>query len=347
MAYRQQSFAALWQERLDRLAANATDAAALMDMSIILQSLSRSRDARLLMDQAIGLQKDYAVVHGDGSGLRILALVTAGDFMANTPIDFLLNGSNAVLLLHYVDGDTPDLDDLPDHDIAFFAIGEGNDHGSVLARMEQLLPRYGRPMMNRDPRLIAGLTRDGVSAMLADEPAIVAPETHRLDRRALMAIAAGEAGGDHLPLESFPVIIRPVGTHAGHGMERIADASALHDYLAAEQGDQFYIAPFIDYRGADGLFNKQRIVLIDGKPYPSHMALSDHWMVHYLSAGMAEDEAKRAVEAAWMENFDSDFARATPPPLPRSTAISGSTISASTARNCLTDDCWSLSSMSR
>lgn len=310
MAYRQQSFAALWQQRLDRLAEDEADAAALMDMAIILQSLSRSRDARLMMDQAIGLRKDYTVVHGDGSGLRILALVTAGDFMANTPIDFLLNGSNAVLLLHYVDGDTPDLDDLPDHDIAFFAIGEGNDHGPVLARMAQLLPGYGRPMMNRDPGLIGGLTRDGVSAMLADEPAILAPGTHRLDRRALRAIAAGEARlGDHLPLGSFPLIIRPVGTHAGHGMERIANASALHAYLAAEQGDRFYIAPFIDYRGADGLFNKQRIVLIDGKPYPGHMALSDHWMVHYLSAGMAEDTSKRAVEAAWMEHFDSDFAQ--------------------------------------
>jgi hypothetical protein len=38
------------------------------------------------------------------------------------------------------------------------------------------------------------------------------------------------------------------------------------------------------------------------------MALSDHWIVHYLSAGMGQSAAKRAVEQAWMENFDTDFA---------------------------------------
>ena len=38
------------------------------------------------------------------------------------------------------------------------------------------------------------------------------------------------------------------------------------------------------------------------------MALSDHWIVHYLSAGMGQSPAKRAVEQAWMEDFDHDFA---------------------------------------
>ncbi|TMV76858.1 tetratricopeptide repeat-containing protein, partial [Thioclava sp. BHET1] len=42
--------------------------------------------------------------------------------------------------------------------------------------------------------------------------------------------------------------------------------------------------------------------------YPSHLAISDHWIVHYLSAGMASDPAKRAVEADWMARFDQDFA---------------------------------------
>ena len=56
------------------------------------------------------------------------------------------------------------------------------------------------------------------------------------------------------------------------------------------------------------LYNKQRIVFIKGKAFASHMALSDHWIVHYLSAGMSQSAAKRAVEQAWMENFDTDFA---------------------------------------
>ncbi len=38
------------------------------------------------------------------------------------------------------------------------------------------------------------------------------------------------------------------------------------------------------------------------------MAVSQHWMVHYLNAGMTESAAKRAEEARFMAAFDSDFA---------------------------------------
>jgi hypothetical protein len=89
-------------------------------------------------------------------------------------------------------------------------------------------------------------------------------------------------------------------------MASIADLAA---YLPTQAADAFYISPFIDYSGPDGRFTKLRIVQIDGRPFASHLAVSDHWIVHYLSAGMAEDPAKRAIEAEWMATFDTDFAR--------------------------------------
>jgi len=39
------------------------------------------------------------------------------------------------------------------------------------------------------------------------------------------------------------------------------------------------------------------------------MAIGDHWMVHYLNAGMAENADKRAEEAAAMANFNGFIAR--------------------------------------
>jgi hypothetical protein len=242
--------------------------------------------------------------------VRLLAFVTPGDFMANTPVDFLLKGSNAVLWLHYVDGETTELDALPAHDVALLAIGEANGHGPVLARMAELLPAFASPIMNNNPGLITSLTRDHVSAMFANEASILSPQTHRIDRTALLDIAARTAElTDTVPGLDFPVIIRPIGTHAGGGLDRLLSVEDLRPYLDGQSGDDFYLAPFIDYRGPDGFFNKQRIVLINGRPFPSHMALSDHWIVHYLSAGMAENAGKRAVEADWMANFDRDFAR--------------------------------------
>jgi hypothetical protein len=91
-------------------------------------------------------------------------------------------------------------------------------------------------------------------------------------------------------------------------MEKMSGRAELAGYLARTQDADFYVCPFIDYSGPDGKFRKQRIALIDGKPFASHLAISEHWMVHYLSAGMAKHEDRRAEEAAWMQNFDTDFA---------------------------------------
>jgi len=48
--------------------------------------------------------------------------------------------------------------------------------------------------------------------------------------------------------------------------------------------------------------------LIEGRPFLCHLGVSEHWMIHYLNAGMAENAGKRAEEARCMENFDEDFA---------------------------------------
>ncbi len=93
--------------------------------------------------------------------------------MANTPIDFLMEGSNAVLTLYYVDGQTPDLRDVPEHDVAFIAVGESEANAPVLANLERLLEGWRGPIMNGAPRHIAALTRDTVAEMFADEASIV------------------------------------------------------------------------------------------------------------------------------------------------------------------------------
>ncbi len=295
----------LWNELMQRVARDGSDAAAMLDLATILHSLGRAEEARRVLSGAVSLQRDFCIVHGNGRGPRLLAFVTPGDFMANTPLDFLLADSDCVLWLHYVDADTMSLDGLPAHDVAFMAIGESSENVPVLNRMKVLLADFAGPVMNNDPALIRNLTRDGVSAMLAGEPSILSPPTLRFSREELQAVASADACVSAL---AFPLVVRPVSTHAGNGMERITTGAELTAWLDGEPAAEIYAAPFVDFRGPDSLYNKQRIVFIKGKAYASHMALSEHWIVHYLSAGMARSAAKRAVEQAWMENFDTDFA---------------------------------------
>ncbi len=290
---------------IQRAGAAVADPGAALDLSTLL--LAHGGDwaveGRVMQRAAAKAQPSFEVVHGKGTGPRVLALVTPGDFMANTPIDFLLAGSDAVLIQHFVDEETESLNNLPPHDVIFMAIGEGPENAGVLARLPALLQGYEGRVLNNAPGLIARLSRDRVSQMLESVPGVLSPATRRISR--VMLTAAARSGR----FFDYPAVIRPVGSHAGQGLARVESPEELRAFLAVSPQEEFFTAPFVDYRGADGMFRKARVVLIEGKPFASHMACSDHWMVHYLNAEMETNPGRRAVEAAWMADFDTGFAR--------------------------------------
>jgi glutathione synthase/RimK-type ligase-like ATP-grasp enzyme len=288
------------------VSADPSDASALMDMSVVLQVAGHREKGLAMQEAALRIERCFVQSVGKGDGLRVLVFMTAGDLMANTPIDFLMEGVDATLIMLFVDADTPDLHGLPEHDVAFVAIGESDANQPVLANLARLLRGWDGPVLNRAPERIMRLTRDGVAATFAGEASILAPATQRMRRDALRG--AADAKTAFLPGEPFPCIIRPIGTHAGQGLAKIDDWEALRVYLAGREEAEFFVASFIDYRGADGLYRKQRIAFIEGHAFASHLAVSEHWIVHYLSAGMTERAERRAEEEAWMRDFDTDFA---------------------------------------
>jgi hypothetical protein len=298
-----------WDELLARYGRDPADAGALLDLSTLVQ-MKGERDKGLeLQAAAIAACRCYRTVHGAGRGLRILALMTPGDLMANTPLDFLFEGSDAQVISYYVDGALPSPAELPDHDIAFMAISQSEAAPEALARLPAALDAWPRPVLNGHPARIAELTRDGVAARFAGHPKLVCPPTRRIDRATLLAVASGAARLDALhPELAYPIILRPLASHAGKGLERIDDGAALGAYLSEHAEDEaFFAAKFFDYSGPDGLFRKLRVVFVEGRPYLAHMAISARWMVHYLNADMGEP-GHRAAEAEMMASFADGFA---------------------------------------
>ncbi|OYX87546.1 MAG: hypothetical protein B7Y75_01925 [Azorhizobium sp. 35-67-5] len=301
--------APVWDHLVARLDTDPADAAALMDMSTLLLIRKARRKGEAAQAAALDLQRHYRRSYNGGGGVRLLAFVTAGDLMANTPLDFLLTGSDFDLHLFYVDKDTASLDAVPDHDVAIVAVGESPENQAVLLRLSDLLQDWPTPVVNGPPLRIAAMTRDRVCALFADTPSVLAPATRRIDRQTLLDIARGDLRLERaMPGISFPIIVRPIASHAGEGLEKIDDTATLLVYLLERGEPDFFLSPFIDYRSADGMFRKQRIAFIDGKAYPSHGATSAHWMVHYVNASMRHYPERRAEEAAFMEGFDRDFA---------------------------------------
>jgi hypothetical protein len=282
---------------------------ALMDLSTVLQ-LRGNHDLALTMQaEAIKTQQIYSPPTVTGPvNIRLLAIMGAGDLMANTPLEFLLEDSDVALDIIYVTQDLPLPDYLPDHDVLFVAVAQSDQNMPLLKQIDAAITSWPRPVLNRPDR-IALMSRNEACVLLKYAPGVKMPITVRIARQPLEQIANKELPlTDMLADGEFPIIIRPVDSHAGKDLDKLEDSDALLNYLQVMPNSEFYISRFVDYRGQDGLFRKYRIVLINGKPFVCHVGISEHWMIHYLNAGMAESADKRAEEESFMTHFDSQFA---------------------------------------
>jgi len=149
--------------------------------------------------------------------------------------------------------------------------------------------------------------RDVAYATLGAVPGVCMACTIRLSREQIGQAISGALDLREWLKRDYPFIIRPLGSHAGKGLERVSNEEELGCYLERSAHEEFYLAPFIDYSSADGLFCKYRIVMIDGEPFMCHMGISKHWMVHYPYEEMLADANRREEEARTMARFDTEF----------------------------------------
>ena len=291
-------------------ALNPDQANMLMGLSIIFQLTGNREMALELQEKALKIRQHYRLASANSQpGGKVLVIMRPGDMMDNTPVDFLLEGYNVELDILYLSLSLPPPTMLPDHDVIFVAIGQSDQNQSLLEQAGRLIKSSPCPVINLPDR-IACLSRDGVSSLLRSTSGLVIPITVRIDRSTLQQICHGEISITSLLEEGgFPIIVRPVGSHAGIGLAKIDSQKDIAGYLDAMLENEFFIARFVDYRGPDGLYRKCRIVLIDGQPFVCHLAVSENWMIHYKNAGMLESAAKRAEEARFMSEFDDGFAR--------------------------------------
>ena len=309
MTFENVDLAPLSARLLERARADPADADALMDLSLILQFTGKRDLGLAVQDLALDSSRIYHQRAATAeTGLRLLAISAPGDLTANSPLAPLLEGSDVALTTLYVRAEDRALDGpVPEHDLAFVTVGESQANARLLENLAQWLEGWPRPILNR-PEAILLLSRAAVAARLQGLLGVEVPACVRAARSTLDAVASGTRSiAEVLRGAGFPVIVRPLDAHGGHDLERIERAEALGAYLARVAHSEFFVAPFVDYRSADGAFRKYRVVCIGGAAYACHMAISDHWMIHYLNAGMGESAAKRAEEAAFMAGFDAGF----------------------------------------
>jgi len=226
------------------------------------------------------------------------------------PIDVLMlvaaNGGNVVtaplidrtavrLYTLVVEGYRDEME-IPPHHVVFNAVGDADRATAALIKAAAIVERSGAPAINL-PARVAVTGRAGVTERLGALPRVRAPRTRLFARDDVTPDALAAAGF------TYPLLLRSPGYHTGQHFVEVPSADALPALRDALPGKELLAIAFLDGRGADGNFRKYRVLFIDGRLYPLHLAISRNWKVHYFSADMTDRQDHRDEEAAFLADM--------------------------------------------
>ncbi|POA46210.1 glutathione synthase, partial [Pseudomonas sp. GW460-R15] len=78
--------------------------------------------------------------------------------------------------------------------------------------------------------------------LLASEASLCVPPTTQVERAVLESVGLGATQlADHVAGLAFPIIARPLGTHAGGGLDRLNSPDAALAYLASSESAEFFV----------------------------------------------------------------------------------------------------------
>jgi tetratricopeptide (TPR) repeat protein len=189
---------------------------------------------------------------------------------------------------------------LPPHDLVLNAVGDADHCGTSLEAVAPLLQRTTKPLLN-PPHRIQTTGRVENARLLGALEDVVTAKIATLDRDAL----AGTGGLSLLEEQgfTFPVLLRTPGFHEGSHFLRVEKPEDLPGAASHLPGHKLLAIQYLDARDADGKIRKYRVMMIGGKLYPLHKAISHEWMIHYFSAEMGDSPGHRAEDAAFLENM--------------------------------------------
>lgn len=166
-------------------------------------------------------------------------------------------------------------------------IAEPDSHTLTLERVKVILTEHSRIPVFNPPEHIEKTRRDHVYKNLQDIEGLYVPPTLRITptspREIFKAIEESEL--------QYPIIVKSAGQHGGLQTLKLDNEKDIEKlYPLPLDGRTYYLIQFINTANEKGIYHKFRLVLIDGKIYPRHFRIHEHWMVHYYTAAKFMDK---------------------------------------------------------
>lgn len=264
------------------------------------QTSSRHRAEALLRRRVYGAPDMSGAARA--AHTSVLVLAAPGPWSANVALEFMLDPEQFDLQRMYLAADPPSAWEIPPHDLVFNAIGEAQAAQPAIAAAGAFLATADRPALNL-PQHLAKTARPTLAMTLAGIAGLATPACARVER------ARVEPSADSIGGIAYPLLIRPLDTHGGRELARIADAHDLATYLESVPAAHYDVSAFVDYRSDDGFYRKYRVIFVNATPYPYHLAIAPEWMVHYRTSPMAAHAWMQAEEASFLSAPESVFPR--------------------------------------
>lgn len=233
-------------------------------------------------------------------------LILCASRPGNVPFDYLLPLTKNTRIKWVIEYAIKGEQQLPHYDLIFNAIGDADMASRSRDAVDWFLALNDKPVLN-PPQAIEQTARDRIGVLLDGIENIHIPPVIRWDQRqadtnTLNAAAATAA-------LSYPIIVRPTGAHGGDGVvlvhspqEMAAVSAAAMAATVDTAADELYLSSYCEYRSSDGFYRKYRVIFVDRKPYPYHLAISSQWLTHYVTADMLSLRWKLAEEYMFLND---------------------------------------------
>ena len=232
---------------------------------------------------------------GKNNPVEILLLTAAG--RGNVPLRHILDNTifrTTELVAEFYDPAKP----LPPHQMVFNGIGDADLCYKPLEDAIQLLKQTNAPIFNH-PAAVLPTGRTNNAHRLAQIPGVITPKIAVFPRETLADIT-------HVMVDhgfEFPLLLRSLGFHTGQHFVKVQNLEELRAKLPKLPGKEIAVMQYLDTQRPDGKTCKYRVMMIDGRLYPLHAAISHDWKVHYFNAEMEDHPEHRAEEEAFLEGM--------------------------------------------
>jgi len=260
------------------------------NMARILHETGENAEAKRHLDQA---RSGQSLVFEYAAEPKRTVLVLWTKRKGNVPtVEFLFPTTDNTRVNWQIESERDDqTDKLPDYDLVFNAMGDPDQIGDALGPQRRFAEICTKPLLNH-PAKVARTARDRLPALLEGIANTVVPRVWRF---------ADRTDWHDALVDQLPLLVRPVDSHGGTGLELARTAAELERCRSMQAGP-VYVSRFVDFRAGDSWYRKYRIIFVDREPCPYHLGISQNWMVHYFTADMEAHPWKLEEEKAFLRD---------------------------------------------